>query len=82
MALIDRECVLRLLESPDPDAALVFVRGDCVVLNDEEIDDDHRALIIARRRDLAGFVTDDVVTDRQLDVLTDRLDNIARDIGV
>ncbi|ACZ91375.1 hypothetical protein [Streptosporangium roseum] len=82
MALVDRECVLRLLESPDPDTALVFVRGDCLILRDEEIDDDHRPLIIVRRRDLEGFVSGDTVTDRELDTLTDRLDNIARDIGV
>ncbi|MDP9864815.1 MULTISPECIES: hypothetical protein [Streptosporangium] len=82
MALIDRECVRRLLESPDPDTALVFVRGDCLVLEKGEIDDDHRALIIARRRDVADFTAGDVVTDEQLDLLADRLDNVARDIGV
>ncbi|MFJ2028567.1 hypothetical protein [Streptosporangium sp. NPDC087985] len=81
MALIERECIRQLLESPDPDAALVFVRGDCVVLRGEEIDEDHRALVVVRRGDLLGFVTGDTITEQQLDLLADRLDNVARDMG-
>ncbi|MFF5207870.1 hypothetical protein [Streptosporangium sp. NPDC000396] len=81
MALIDRECVRRLVESSDLDAALVFVRGECLVLAEEQIDDDHRALVVVRRRDLGESVTGGVVTDQQLDLLADRLDNIARDLG-
>ncbi|WP_326825935.1 hypothetical protein OHA77_24165 [Streptosporangium sp. NBC_01639] len=81
MALIDRACVRRLLESPDPDAALVFVRGECLILRGEEIDDDHRPLVVARRQELVDFVTGGPVTDQQLDLLVDRLDNVARDLG-
>ncbi|WP_067184909.1 hypothetical protein [Microtetraspora niveoalba] len=81
MAFIDRECVRRLLEAPDPDAALVFVRGDCVVLPGAEIDDAHRGLVIARRRDLSTHIHGDTITDQQLDLLAERLDNVVHDLG-
>ncbi len=81
MGLIDRECVRRLLEAPDPGATLVFVGGDCLVLPDGEIDDRHRPLIIARRYELTEFLGGGTATDQQLDVLADRLDNVARDLG-
>ncbi|GAA2894286.1 hypothetical protein GCM10010517_58950 [Streptosporangium fragile] len=80
MALIDRECVRRLLESPDSDAVLVFVRGDCVVLPAGQLDEQHRRLVIADRRDLVRF-TGDTVTEEQLDMLADRLENVALDLG-
>ncbi|GAA3447466.1 hypothetical protein [Planomonospora venezuelensis] len=82
MALIDRECVRKLLEAPDPDATLVFVRGDCVVLPDKEIDDAHRGLVIASRRELTRLLPGgDTLTEQQLDMLADRLDNVVRDLG-
>ncbi|GIH94641.1 MULTISPECIES: hypothetical protein [Planobispora] len=82
MALIDRECVRRLLESPDPDATLVFVRGDCIVLPEKEIDDAHRGLVIASKRDLTRLMPGgDTLTEQQIDTLADRLDNIVRDLG-
>lgn len=81
MALIDRECVRRLLEAHDPDTALVFVRGECVVLPPERIDADHQGLVIARRRDLLRYFTGDTITDQQVEVLADRLDNTVRDLG-
>ncbi|GHE37189.1 hypothetical protein GCM10017673_44680 [Streptosporangium violaceochromogenes] len=81
MGLVDRECVRRLLESPDPGATLVFVEGDCLVLPDGEIDSRHRPLIVARRYELMEFLHGETATDAQLDMLADRLDNVARDLG-
>ena len=104
MDLIDRECVRRLLESPDPEATLVFVRGDCLVLsaaNDYvgkglsggEItirpfrraayaEATHQNLIIACRKDLEHLLGGGVpITDRQLDLVADSLDNVVRDLG-
>lgn len=81
MRLIDRECVKRLLESPEPDATLVFVQGDCVVMPGSRIDDAHRGLVIARRDDFAPLFADRVLTDRELDDLAHRLDNTVRDLG-
>ncbi|GLW99267.1 hypothetical protein [Microtetraspora sp. NBRC 16547] len=81
MAFIDRECVRRLIEAPDPDTALVFVRGECLVLPDAEIDEVHRRLIIARRRDLTAHLHGDTITDQQLDLLAERLDNVVHDLG-
>jgi hypothetical protein len=79
MALIDRECVRRLLESPDADATLVFAGGECQVLPESEVDDAHRPLIVARRSDLD---TDDgPLTDERLDSLAAALDNRVRDLG-
>lgn len=81
MLLIDRECVRRLLRSPDPDTALVFVRGECVVLAEGEIDDAHRGLVVVRRRDLESLLGGGELTDRRLDELANRLDNVVRDLG-
>jgi hypothetical protein len=81
MLLIDRECVRRLLESPDPDTALVFVRGDCVLLSEDEIDDAHRGLVVARRRDLDTLLGGGGLTDQRLDEVATRLDNVVRDLG-
>ncbi|HEY9522573.1 MAG TPA: hypothetical protein VIR33_04990 [Thermopolyspora sp.] len=82
MDLIDRECVRRLLESPDPEATLVFVRGDCLVLSAAEIDAAHQNLIIACRKDLEHLLGGGVpITDRQLDLVADSLDNVVRDLG-
>ncbi|GAA2667295.1 MULTISPECIES: hypothetical protein [Nonomuraea] len=81
MPLIDSECVRKLLESGDPDATLVFVRGDCVVMPGGEVDDAHRGLVIARRSDLREFVPGEHATEQELQTLADRLDNVVRDLG-
>ncbi|MFF4772809.1 hypothetical protein ACFY05_08115 [Microtetraspora fusca] len=81
MAFIDRECVRHLIEAPDPDAALVFVRGDCMVLQPAEIDDAHQGLVIIRRKDLTAQLHGDTITDQQLDLLAERLDNVVHDLG-
>ncbi|TMR98958.1 hypothetical protein [Nonomuraea basaltis] len=78
--LIDRECVRRLLTSEQPDATLVFVRGDCVVLPAADVDDAHKGLVIARRDEVAAKLPDRL-TDKVLDDLAHRLDNIVRDLG-
>ncbi|MFF0772096.1 hypothetical protein ACFYUK_24640 [Nonomuraea wenchangensis] len=80
--LIDRECVRALLESDRDDATLVYVRGECVVLPDAEVDEAHRGLVIARRDELLGRVPrGEKLSDQLLDNLAHRLDNIVRDLG-
>jgi phosphoenolpyruvate carboxylase len=81
MSLIDKECVRQLLGSQHPDATLVFVRGDCVVLPAAEVDDAHKGLVIARRDEVMAQLPDDAPTDQMLDDLAVRLDNIVRDLG-
>ncbi|MEU4508629.1 hypothetical protein AB0G05_03950 [Nonomuraea wenchangensis] len=80
--LIDRECVRALLESDRDDATLVYVRGECVVLPDAEVDEAHRGLVIARRDELLARVSrGEKLSDQLLDSLAHRLDNIVRDLG-
>ncbi|MEW9549811.1 hypothetical protein [Nonomuraea sp. NPDC050783] len=79
--LIDRECVRRLLEADRDDATLVFVRGECVVLPDAEVDEAHRGLIVARRDEVLAWVPAGQPADQLLDDLAHRLDNIVRDLG-
>ncbi|GAA3545868.1 hypothetical protein GCM10022419_027610 [Nonomuraea rosea] len=81
MLLIDRNCVRELLTSEHPDATLVFVRGDCVVLPAAEVDDAHKGLVIARRDDVRRQLPAGPLTDEALDDLATRLDNIVRDLG-
>ncbi|MGW0802377.1 hypothetical protein [Nonomuraea sp. NPDC002799] len=81
MSLIDRECVRRLLDSQHPDATLIFLQGDCVVLPATEVDDAHRALIITSRAEVLAQLPDGPVTDRALDDLAVRLDNVVRDLS-
>ncbi|GAA4915426.1 phosphoenolpyruvate carboxylase [Nonomuraea thailandensis] len=81
MSLVDKECVRQLLNSQHPDATLVFVRGDCVVLPAAEVDDAHKGLVIARRDEVMAQLPDDAPTDQMLDDLAVRLDNIVRDLG-
>lgn len=81
MSLIDRDCVRRLLESDEPDATLVFVHGDCVVLPADRIDDAHRGLVVVGRDELLALLSGGDITDRRLDDLAHRLDNVVRDLG-
>ncbi|WP_327048603.1 hypothetical protein OG320_12380 [Microbispora sp. NBC_01189] len=81
MALLDPDCVRRLLESADPDVALVFVRGECLVLPLDQIDERHRPLVIARRADLPEAAGDLPVTEERVETLTRCLENVARDLG-
>ncbi|MFC0866031.1 hypothetical protein ACFHYQ_27405 [Sphaerimonospora cavernae] len=81
MPLVDRECARRLLESDDPDVALVFVRGECLVLPVDEIDDEHRGLVIMQRRDLPDAFVAAPISDDRVEALACRLDNAARDLG-
>lgn len=78
MALVGKEVVTELLASGDPDAALVYTRGTCVVGSAGEAGNPG-GMIIARRCDITaqgGQVTDD-----ELEKLVVILDNMARDLG-
>ncbi|MEV5888480.1 hypothetical protein [Nonomuraea fuscirosea] len=81
MSLIDKECVRQLLESGQPDATLVFVRGDCVVLPASDVDEAHRGLVIARRDEVIAQLPEGEPTEDELDRLAIRLDNVVRDLG-
>ncbi|GAA3254542.1 hypothetical protein [Nonomuraea helvata] len=81
MSLIDCDCVRELLRSEHPDATLVYVRGECVVLPANEVDDAHKGLVIASRDDLAAWLPEGELSDQALEDLAIRLDNVARDLG-
>ncbi|TQS23418.1 hypothetical protein [Microbispora sp. KK1-11] len=81
MALLDPDCVRRLLESADPDVALVFVRGECLVLPLDEIDERHQKLVVVRRADLPEAHGDEPVTEERVEALTRCLENSVRDLG-
>ncbi|GAA3138658.1 hypothetical protein GCM10010466_32020 [Planomonospora alba] len=77
MALVTRDDVRRLLESPDPGATLVLVEGRCAVLPEGRAE----GLVLVSRRDLDPGLADGGQDDRRLDQLADRLDGMARDLG-
>ncbi|MEV4108725.1 hypothetical protein [Nonomuraea sp. NPDC049695] len=81
MSLIDCDCVRELLRSELPDATLVYVRGECVVLPANEVDDAHKGLVIASRDDIAARLPEGELSDQALEDLAIRLDNVARDLG-
>ncbi|GAA4580153.1 hypothetical protein GCM10023194_07720 [Planotetraspora phitsanulokensis] len=92
MSIVDQECVRRLIESADPNVALVFVRGECVIRSLDEIEREieeaaaggakpRRTLVIVRREDIPGVLSGQPVTEERLASLTHCLDNIARDLG-
>ncbi|GAA1265082.1 hypothetical protein Psi02_63390 [Planotetraspora silvatica] len=96
MSLVDQECVRQLIESPDPDVALVFVRGECVIRSLGEIEREmreieegvqaegvkpHRTLVIVRREDIPGVLSGQPVTEERIASLAHCLDNVARDLG-
>ncbi|GII31119.1 hypothetical protein [Planotetraspora mira] len=93
MSLVDQECVRQLIESPDPDVALVFVRGECVIRSLGEIEREieegsraegvkpHRTLVIVRREDIPGVLSGRPVTEERIASLAHCLDNVARDLG-
>ena len=77
MALVDKEIVSELVASGDPDAALVFSRGSCVVRSGEEAGSSG-GVVIARRRDIPAQRGQ--MTEEQLEKLALALDNMARDM--
>ncbi|ETK35511.1 hypothetical protein [Microbispora sp. ATCC PTA-5024] len=77
MAVVERDDVRRLLESPAPDATLVLVEGRCEVVPGDAAD----GLVIASRRDLEDEVGGEDLDDGQLGRLADRLDSVVRDLG-
>jgi hypothetical protein len=75
MPLIDRTAVRELLDASQQDAALVLLRGECVVMKEAQADE-QGGLVIARRREVRQ-----VSDDRELDLLVARLDTMARELG-
>lgn len=81
MRLVDRDVVRQFVDSADPDAALVFTRGSCVVLPAVAAVREGAGLLVVRRRDFAAYLPAGAVTEERLDVLTGCLDNAVRDLG-
>ncbi|GII56923.1 hypothetical protein Pth03_53120 [Planotetraspora thailandica] len=81
MVLVDRECVRRLLESADPNVALVFKRGSCVILPIDQIEDRCRTMVIVRRADIPDIRAGRPVTEERIESLAWCFDNMARDLG-
>ncbi|WP_449063098.1 hypothetical protein [Planomonospora algeriensis] len=77
MALVSRDDVRELLDSPDPGATLVLVEGRCAVLPEERAE----GLVIASRRDLEPELAGAGRSDQELDRLAGRLNGVARDLG-
>ena len=75
MRLIDRADVRELVDAQDQDAALVLIRGECVVMPEEQADR-QGGLVLARRREVPR-----AIDDHELDSLAARLDTMARDLG-
>jgi hypothetical protein len=75
LELVGKEVVTELMASDDPDAALVYRRGSCVVSSAGEAD----GVVIARRRDIAA--ESGQLSDEELEKLAVTLDNVARDLG-
>lgn len=81
MLLVDRAAVQQLVESSDPDAALVYKHGSCLVVSGGSADNPDAGLLVTRRRDITATLSGDAVTDEQLDAVAHRLDNTVRDLG-
>ena len=78
MALVDKEITTELMASSDPDAALVYESGSCVVRSAGEAGKPG-GMIIVRRRDIPAQRRE--MTDDELEKLTVILDNMARDLS-
>jgi hypothetical protein len=78
MALVGKEIATELMASSDPDVALVYACGSCVVRSVGEAGNPG-GVIIARRRDIP--VQGGPMTDDELEKLAVILDNMARDLG-
>jgi hypothetical protein len=82
MRLVDLDIVRELVQSHDPNAALVFAGGDCVIVSLEETaEPDAGVLIIRRREIIAADVSGGTLREEKLRALADCLDNRARDLG-
>jgi hypothetical protein len=79
MALVERDDVRKLLESPEPDATLVLSEGRSVIVAGSEAD--ASGLVIISRRDLEDQAPATDLTDQRLDELASRLDLAAQDLG-
>jgi hypothetical protein len=82
MQLVDLDIVRDLAQSHDPDAALVFVGGDCVIVSlAETAEPDTGVLIVRRREVIAADVSGGTLREDQLRALAHCLDNRARDLS-
>lgn len=81
MQLVDREIVRELAESPDPEAALVFTNGDCVVVSLGKAAVPAAGVLIARRHEIEAELSGSPASPERLDAVAHRLDNRARDMG-
>ena len=83
MRLVDLGIVRELVRSHDPDAALVFARGDCVIVSLEETVEPDAGVLIVRRREIiaAADVSGGTLQEEELRALAHCLDNRTRDLG-
>jgi hypothetical protein len=82
MRLVDLDIVRELVQSHDPDAALVFTGGDCVIVSLEETAEPHAGVLIVRRREvITADVSGGTLREEKLRALAQCLDNRARDLG-
>ncbi|MGS2646598.1 hypothetical protein [Streptosporangium sp. LJ11] len=81
MALVDRDHVRELLESPEPDTTLILVDGTCRVVPADQVE----GLTVISRRELqdqfAGEEMSGEMSGERLDQLAQRLDTVVRDLG-
>ncbi|TDC84032.1 hypothetical protein [Actinomadura sp. 7K507] len=80
MKLVDREIVRELAKSPDPEAALVFANGECVIVSVGSAVPD-AGVLIARRHEIEAELFGGAVSEDRLNAIAHRLDNRARDLG-
>jgi hypothetical protein len=82
MRLVDLDIVRELVQSHDPNAALVFAGGDCVIVSLEETTEPDAGVLIVRRREIiAADVSGGTLREEKLRALAHCLDNRARDLG-
>lgn len=68
------------MESQDPEAALVFAGGECVVASVADAAP-YAGVLIVRRHEIEPELAGGAVSDETLDTVARCLDNRARDLG-
>jgi hypothetical protein len=82
MRLVELDIVRELVQSRDPNAALVFAGGDCIIVSLEETAEPDAGVLIVRRREvIAADVSGGTLREDKLRVLAHCLDNRVRDLG-
>lgn len=79
MQVVDEEVARELMRSPDPDAALVFVKGRCLVVSLAEDATPGAGVLIARRREITTEPPE-ALSGARLHAIACCLDNRARDM--